>query len=106
MTKVLAVLAAVGLALAVAPAASAQAVSYDPVTGQPYVPYYNPYMYGPGANHYHPNSAYLFGGPYGPPPTVYGPGFTTSTPWQYMSYRNGLWNRGYPTYYRTWRWRP
>jgi hypothetical protein len=108
MTKALAALAAAGLALAVAPAAPAQAVSYDPVTGQPYVSHYVPYTYGSPAYHYNPYSPYMFGGSSGPPPTVYGPGFTTNTPWQYMSYRNGGYVGNYwpRTYYRTYRWQP
>ena len=104
MTKTLAALAAVGLGLLLAPAAPAQMVSYDPVTGRPYVQYYTPYTYGSTAYYGYPNTAWMFGGPSGPPPTVYGPGFTTNTPWQYMSYRNGYY--GPQTYYRTWRWQP
>ena len=123
MTKsLLAALAAVGLSLFVTSAASAQSVMVDPGTGQTYVQYYTPYTYGSSSYYNYPNTGYTYsyGIPstayYGGPPTVYGPGYYTNTPYAYNSYYYGNMNgyygntNGYygnPTYYRSWtrRWR-
>jgi hypothetical protein len=109
--SLLAALVAAGLGLLAAPPASAQSVSYDPVTGQPYVQYYTPYTYGSTSYYYYPNTGYVnsYGLPYmtyGGPPMVYGPGYTMNTPAAYASYWYGTrYGSSYPYYTtRTWRW--
>jgi hypothetical protein len=82
-------LAAIALALAGTPDASAQTIAYSPVTGQPYVQYYTPYTYGTTAYYTYPNTGYVYSYPatsYYAPGSYYSPAYAYSYPYSYGSY--------------------